>query len=207
MRAVMSAVVVLAIFPPVAALAAESAFCVSCEGPVAHYACAFDGTAADPNDASLKLLCITELAKSGKHALCSVDRRQPSPCPGDTKMMALPDGYQPSAPPATATEVPANAEKPAAGPAQAATQAATQAAPQPKPAGETAVAKPEAPPKTVQEMVEKGTSNTGKVLEKGGDTAVEAAKTTGSVIQNAGKAVGDAAKKTWTCITSLFGSC
>ena len=196
MRAVMSAVVGLALFAPVAA-AADAAYCVSCEGPAAHYACSFDGVAADANDASLKLLCITELAKSGKHASCSIDRKQPSPCPGDTKVMALPDGYQPAVLPAT--EAPANTETPSAGPAQT--------APQLKPANETAVEKPEAPPKTVQEMVEKGTSNTGKVLEKTGETAVDAAKTTGSAVEKAGKAVGDAAKKTWTCITSLFGNC
>jgi type IV secretory pathway VirB10-like protein len=197
MRAVMSAVVGLALFAPVAAAAAGTAYCVSCEGPAAHYACSFDGAAVDANDASLKLLCITELAKSGKHASCSVDRKQPSPCPGDLKVMALPDGHPSAVQPATAA--PANPSKPTAEP--------TQAAPLPKPVNETAVEKTEAPPKTVQEMVEKGTSNTGKVLEKTGETAADAAKTTGSAVEKAGKAVGDAAKKTWTCITSLFGNC
>jgi hypothetical protein len=197
MRAVISALVGLALLVPVAAAAADTAYCVSCDGPAAHYACTFDGTGADPNDASLKLLCITELAKSGKHASCSVDRKQPSPCPGDTKVMALPEGHPSAAQPTMAA--PANTAKPAAEPAQA--------VPQPKPANETAVEKTEAPPKTVQEMVEKGTSNTGKVLEKTGETAADAAKSTGSAVEKAGKAVGDAAKKTWTCITSLFGNC
>ena len=193
MRAAKSAVVGLALFSPGAAAAAESAFCVSCEGPTAHYACSFGGAEADASDASLKLLCITELAKSGKHASCSVDRKQPSPCPGDMKVIALPAGYQPAAQPATAAAP--NAAEPA------------QATPQPKPPNEIAVEKTEAPPKTVQEMVEKGTANTGKVLEKTGESAVDAAKTTGSVVEKAGKAVGNAAKKTWTCITSLFGNC
>jgi hypothetical protein len=198
MRAILTAMAgFTALVLPVTAQAAESAYCVSCEGPVAHYACAFDGAMADANDPSLKLVCITELAKSGKHASCSVDRKQPSPCPGDKKVMALPDGYQTLVQPAP--EAPAHAIAPAGETAQT--------PPQPKPANETAVEKTEAPPKTVQEMVEKGTSNTGKVLEKTGETAVDAAKTTGSAVEKAGKAVGDAAKKTWTCITSLFGNC
>lgn len=176
-------------------------FCVSCAGPDAHYACTFDGAAADPGDAGLKLYCITELAKSGKHASCSVDRTQPKPCLGEVKRLAMPDGYQPAPAPvaAPATEP----SKPAAHPP---------AAPAPgKSAADNPAPQTDAPPKTVKEMVEKGTTDAGKTLEKGletsGETAVDAAKTTGSAMQKAGKAVGDAAKKTWTCLSSLFGNC
>jgi hypothetical protein len=171
-------------------------FCVSCTGPDTHYACTFDG-ADDTNDASLKLLCITELAKSGQHAACSIDRTQVKPCTGAVKTVAVPDGYQPALP---LPPPPVEAERPAAVPAPPAPSTA-QSTP------DNVAAKPDAPPKTVQEMVEKGTSNAAKSLEQGGDTAVEAAKSTGGVIQNAGKAVGNAAKKTWTCVTSFFGNC
>jgi hypothetical protein len=189
------AVALLAILPLTAAHAQAGQFCVSCTGPDAHYACTFDG-ADDTNDASLKLLCITELAKSGKHASCSVDRSQVKPCAGAVKALAVPEGYQP----APAPPPPVEAAKPAVVPAAPAAALA-------KPSPDSTAAKPDAPPKTVQEMVEKGTSNAAKSLEQGGDTAVEAAKSTGGVIQKAGKAVGDAAKKTWTCVTSFFGDC
>lgn len=184
--------------PPVLALvggvAAAGEFCVTCAEPDAHYACTFDG-ADNTNDASLKLLCITELAKSGKHGSCSVDRAQVKPCAGAVKTMAAPEGYQAPAAAPGAVE----AAKPAAIPA------APQAA---KPASATPGGNaPAAPPKTVQEMVEKGTADAGQALEKTGDTAAEAAKSTGSTLGKIGKATGDAAKKTWTCITSLFGDC
>lgn len=194
-------------------------FCVTCEGPEAHYACTFDGTSAGPGDTGLKLYCITELAKSGKHASCSVDRTAAKPCAGDVKVLAMPDGLAP--PPQTANSPGSKAP------------VADTAAPLPPPAAkagtEAAKALPETPPKTVQEMVEKGTAGASKTLEKGGDTVVETAKSTGGAIDKAGKAVGetvvetakstggvldkagkavsDGAKKTWTCITSFFGDC
>lgn len=193
-------------------------FCVTCEGPEAHYACTFDGTSAGPGDAGLKLYCITELAKSGKHASCSVDRTEATPCAGDVKVLAMPEGLSP--PPQTANSPESNT--PAA-------DTATSSPPSAKTGPENANALPEAPPKTVQEMVEKGTASAGKTLEKGGDTivetakstggaidkagktvgetVVETAKSTGGVIDKAGKAVSDGAKKTWTCITSFFGDC
>ena len=176
-------------------------FCVSCLGPDTHYACTFDGVTADPGDSRLQLYCITELAKAGKHASCSVDRKQNSPCVGELKKLAAPGGYDFSAPPAVAGTPVSPADTVATPPAN------PPAAPQqPAPAAaETTIPKKEMPPKTVQEMVEK--SAAGKTLEKGNEAVGEAAKATGSALEKAGQAVGKAAKKTWTCITSLFGDC
>jgi hypothetical protein len=181
--------------------AAAAEFCVTCAGPDAHYTCTFNGVSEGPGDSGLKLYCITELAKSGKHASCSVDRTAAKPCAGDVKVLAMPDGIE---------TLPVPASKPGAT-KSAASDAAIPEAPSAIETGKAAAA-PEAPagaapPKTVQEMVEKGTSDASKSLEKGSNAVVETAKSTGGVIGKATKAVGDTAKKTWTCITSFFGDC
>ncbi len=183
---------------------AAAEFCVTCAGPDAHYACSLEGAADISNDAGLKLYCITELAKSGQHDSCSVDRTEAKPCAGTVKVLAIPDGMatapQPSAsvtdvpkttPPTAASVSPSNSVSPAAG----------------KIGDASATTGPEAQPKTVQELVEKSTGDAGKTLQKGGDAVVDTAKATGGVLDKAGKAVGDSAKKTWTCITSFFGNC
>jgi hypothetical protein len=176
----------------IAHVAAAAEYCVTCAGPEAHYACSFEGASAGPGDTGLKLYCITELAKSGKHQSCSVDRTEAKPCAGEVKLLAMPDGMlPPPAQAATKSDVP----KPAP---DAAAQVPAESAAKPQ---------PDAPPKTVQEMVEKGTGDAGKTLQKSGDAVVETAKSTGGVLDKAGKAVGDTAKKTWTCITSFFGDC
>lgn len=181
--------------------AAAAEYCVTCAGPDAHYACTFNGTSEGPGDAGLKLYCITELAKSGKHASCSVDRTAAKPCAGDVKVLAMPDGLDTSPVPASKPEAPKSAASDATAPGSPkATEPAKAAAAPEAPANA-------APPKTVQEMVEKGTSDASKSLEKGGNAVVETAKSTGGVIDKATSAVGDAAKKTWTCITSFFGDC
>jgi hypothetical protein len=192
--------VATALLGTIAGLGVEAAeYCVTCADPEAQYACTFDGASQGPGDAGLKLYCITELAKSGQHGSCSVDRAQSKPCAGKIVQLAGPDATQPlPSPPANAT---AGTGTPTGTPA-------TPPAKDPsKASGTTTLPKSDAPPKTVEEMVKKGTADASDTLEKSGDTAVEAAKTTGSVLQNAGKSVGDAAKKTWNCITSLFGNC
>lgn len=190
---------------------------MTCASPDAHYACSFEGVTAGAEDPRLKLLCITELAKAGGHATCSVDRKQLTPCPGETKKLAMPDGMdldsdtaEKPGPPADPNAA-ATAGKPASDtkatkpetvvPKTVGTSVAPATPPNP------AAAKPEAPPKTVQEMVEKGSASTEKALQDSGEAVEGAAKSTGNVLQKAGKAVGDAAKKSWNCITSLFGDC
>ena len=165
--------------------------CVSCQGPVAHYDCRLDTPSANARDLRLQLLCITEIAHGGSHASCEVDKTQQSPCPGETKVIAAPETAAP--PKAAATPPPAPSAQP-------------NTPPSPKPATAAAPA-PDTPPKTVQEMVEKGATNTGKGLEGASSVVKDAAKSTGNSLEKAGSAVGNAAKKTWHCIATLFGEC
>ena len=182
-----------------AATAAE--YCATCEGPASAYACTFNGVEAAASDTRLKLLCITELAKIGQHASCSVDRQQQTPCKGEIRQLALPSGFEinvPSAADAGTAAVPQSDASPAATPHTS--QVAT------PPTAQTDVPKSASPPKTVKDAVASGVASTEKAIEAGGSAASEAAEATGNTLQKAGKAVGDAAKKTWDCITS-FGSC
>lgn len=177
-------------------IAAE--FCVTCEGPAAHYKCVLPGPAADPGDARLKIWCMTELAKSGSHASCTVDRQAQTACQGDVKQLALPGGYTIDTPPASnaaaaPTLPPDRPVAPAAGDAQQPAQ--------------TVVPKTQNPPATVKEAVEKGVQSTEKAIVDTESAAADAAKATGSTVEKAGQAVSSAAKKTWHCITSLFGDC
>jgi hypothetical protein len=196
-------------------------FCVTCEGPSAQYACQFDEPLADPNDPRMKLLCITELAKTGPHASCGIDRNRTPPCAGAVKHLALPQEAEGT--PAAGADGAPNAET---GPDAVSKQqpnviapenAGNQDAGQVNPGDGTAAAKnkgspalgapTETPPKTVEEMVKKSAKNTGEALEETGKTASDAAKKTGSALEKAGKAVGNAAKKTWKCLSTLFGDC
>ena len=161
--------------------------CVSCQGPDAHYNCRLDTPASNARDLRLQLMCITELAHGGSHASCEVDKAQQNPCPGETKVVAAPAS---EAPPKAAAAPPATpAPDPDPAPSVTKTEPAPTAVTPPPKAAETATPKPEKPPKTVQEMVEKGAANTGKSL------------------QGAGNAVSNAAKKTWHCIATFFGDC
>jgi hypothetical protein len=190
------------------ATAAE--FCVSCDGPAAQYACSIDGAAAESGDPRLKLYCMTELAKTGGHASCSIDRAQPKPCGGIAKVLSAPEGLELAKP---QTPAPVEVVAPEAGAAPPDSDAAAKAVAATPPAAsrpnaqETTVAKTPAPPKTVKEMVDKSSEQTAESLEKTGEAASSAAKSAGSALEKAGQAVGDAAKKTWTCVTSLFGDC
>lgn len=208
------------------AAARGAEFCVTCEGPPAQYACQFDATQASLNDSPLKLLCITELAKSGPHASCSVDRAQTPPCAGQVRHLALPEGFEAATPESGLAAPPPGDAQPVASPSggqPAAAAPGQQGAPQTEPTApslsrdtDRAGAAPaeEGPPKTVKDMVTKGAKSTGEALEKTGEAlektgeaASDAAKKTGSALENAGAAVGNAAQKTWKCLTSLFGDC
>jgi len=180
-----------------ATTASAAEFCVTCDTPAAHYKCVLPGPAGNPGDARLKIWCMTELAKAGNHASCTVDRQAQSGCDGEVKQLALPGGYEVDlAPPAAAEHIPAEQQPPPAA-----------AAGQPVPPAQTDVPKTQNPPATVKEAVEKGVESTEKAIGDTEHAAAEAAKATGSTVEKAGQAVGNAAKKTWKCITSLFGDC
>jgi hypothetical protein len=215
--------------------ASAAEYCVTCSGPDAQYRCSFDGDTSAERDPGLQLYCISTLARDGGHESCSIARKITSPCPGTSKVLALPDGYQPmqlpakidaephslpeteTASPGEQEPVPApipasppQVEKAEPAPAtDADVEAQPMAKPEPgaKPVWNDKSGPPQAAPKTVEEMIKKGNEDTSKSLEKTGEAVGDAAKATGSVIEKAGSAVGDAAKKTWKCLTTLFGDC
>ena len=194
-RAMMWALMSSLAGPLAAGTAAALDYCVSCAKPDAHYNCRIDVASANPRDLRLQLMCISQIAAAGGHETCAVDSPQPPTCPGTLKVVAAPDGIQ--APPPIAEPKDAAA---AATPPPPANN--TVAAP-----AETVVPKAPKPPKTVQEMVEKGAASTGKNLEEAGGAVKDTAKSAGGILQKAGSAVSNAAKKTWICVTSLFGDC
>jgi hypothetical protein len=186
----------IATIATVPALATAGEYCVACNGPAATYRCEIDAAAGrDPatTDPRQQLLCITELAKAGGHASCSVERGDTGTCPGPLRTIAAPH-EEPDATPLPTPAPRAQTVQPTA-PAPAATG-----------------------PRTVEELARQTTETSKQGLKQAGDAVVDTAqqagtavtdtaKTAGSVLGKAGLAVGDAAKKTWGCLASLFKNC
>jgi hypothetical protein len=182
--------------------------CVKCTGPDANYACIVKGaTNASTADAAIKLYCITALAKAGPHASCAIDRDNKPPCQGERRELPVPDAIEhvldvrsesQSATPPSAPITAGSATAPQSTDQQLPSNAAAQQQP----------AQPEnAPPKTVQEMVEKGAQSAGAGISETGKSASEAAESTGTALQKAGSAVAKAAKNSWECLSSFFSKC
>lgn len=176
------------------AIAAE--YCVTCSGPDATYRCQIGSaggeTRADPRS---QFLCISELARLGGHQSCSVNRVQEGDCDGPVKTVAapgdLPEGVPVIAAPPQSAEVPKDvAEQPPAANSN-----------------ETTLPKPDAPPRTVEEMAKQSAKSSGEALGKAGEAVKDGAEAAGEGVGKAGSAVGNAAKKTWNCVTSLFSDC
>ncbi len=172
------AILMICVFAP---NASAQEYCVTCTGPDALYRCIIGGDVAPAaRNARGQLLCIKELAKSGQHASCSVDRTSSGPCSGVPMTVMLPDGPnvpdEAFAPPFETIQAPVGEE---------AQGRPSDQEPPPENAIESAEPAPEGPPKTVVDMAK----GPGKNLKKAGD------------------AVGNAAKKTWTCLSSFFSDC
>lgn len=177
--------------------AGAAEICVRCTGPDASYDCVVNGSGSA--DTVTKLYCITALAKVGPHASCAIDRNSVSPCQGERKEFTIPagiDGALGGAPqrdastgaPGTSPDgvIPAGgSEHPNEQPSQHAVS--------------------DAPPKTVQEMVEK--SSVSASLAETQKSAGKAAKSAGTALEKAGSAVGTAAKTSWKCLSSFFSNC
>lgn len=179
---------------------ARADVCVSCTGPDAAYSCVIDGGGIASDDSRAKILCMTELAKSGGHQSCTVSRAVVAPCPGEVRKIAAPGLAAP-----TLAEPQPAAPAPAAPPPQQAAE--PQSAPQPATGEQVTTVPKTTPPKTVQEAVEDGAAGAGEALKKTGAGAADVAKSAGGAMEKAGKAVGDAAKTTWKCLSSFFGDC
>ncbi len=163
-------------------------FCVTCTGPEANYVCSLDGQATN---SGLKLYCMSELAKAGGHASCSVARTQKTRCEGETKRLPMPAGYE-IGPETTPADAQSGAET-AVAPSSPATPAG----------GETTL------PKSSHSDADapQRQSSPGVGSEDNGVASGAEGTTDQSAVQKAGKAIGKAAQKTWTCLTSLFGDC
>jgi hypothetical protein len=182
--------------------------CVKCTGPDANYACIVNGaTTASTADAAIKLYCITALAKAGPHASCAIDRDNKPPCQGERRELPVPDAIE--------HVLDVRSESQSATPLSAPITAGSSTAPQStdqqlhsNAAAQQKPAQPEnAPPKTVQEMVEKGAQSAGAGISETGKSAGEAAESTGTALQKAGSAVAKAAKNSWECLSSFFSKC
>jgi len=155
-------------------------YCVSCSGPDALYRCIIEG--AQPRGGqSLQMLCVTAMARDGRHATCSVKRGTVFECDGAVKRVpwaainlpaqtAAPPP-QPRAPEAAPNVEPGTGAPPAAAPASAVSPG------------------PEPPPQTVLELAKRTNEKTAEQMKKAGDT------------------VKDATKKTWDCVASFFTRC
>jgi hypothetical protein len=136
--------------------AAAQEYCVACSEPHGLYRCVIDG--AQPRGGqSLQMLCVTAMAKDGKHATCSVKRATVFECDGAVKHVpwaALEIGQQPEA--ALPPPIP-----PAPKPAPAAT---------PSPA-------PNAPPQTMVDLAKQANEKTAEQVQKAGQSVKQAGET------------------------------
>ena len=160
------------------------AVCVVCNGPDVVYRCQPEGVNLRSGDPRLGLLCITELARAGNHASCSVRRQQQAAtCDGPLRTVTISDS-------------PPIAPQP---PQQQAIE------------GTEDGGKRKGPPETVAELAKRTASSSKEQLQNATDLVGDAAKKTGSVVgdaaQKTGSAVGNAAKKSWRCFSLLFKDC
>jgi hypothetical protein len=81
-------------------LARAQEYCVTCTQPDAKYRCVIGGEpAAAVQSSRAQLLCITELARTGPHASCSVGRTTTAPCEGELRTLIFPSGPDLAEPP------------------------------------------------------------------------------------------------------------
>lgn len=162
-------------------------YCVVCYAPDARYRCMTSDGREGPGtsqgtDQRAWLQCITQLARSGNHESCSIDKGSTAPCLGVVKQIDLatidePRPTEPAGPQQPRTQGPAPAAIPADG-----EPAALPPADNPHPGGEPAATAPAA--------------NEPGIMEKSKEN-----------LEKAGGAIGDAAKKSWECMSSLFKKC
>lgn len=164
---------------------AAQEYCVTCTAPDAVYRCVLGAPPGITPPASRgQLLCITELARTGGHASCSVGRAAGDQCLGQTRTVLFPSS-DPTAPLPYETAQPPPMP-PAAGPG---TAAEGQADPAPElPASDQ--------PSTAAKIAKQTVDASNKGLKKAGEAVSDTAQSAGSVV-----------KKTWNCLSSFFSDC
>lgn len=203
-------VILVAWIGPVAA----QELCVVCREPDVTYRCVPRGATSD--DPRVPLACLSEIAKSGAHADCSVSRRN-RPCDGVLREITLHgDPLVPLAvrqPPPVSPPVSPPLAPLAPGQGGLANEDQGQGAPRPDEPDKT-----NAPPRTVeelasrtaksaQEQLSKTTGAVTNVAKKTGEVVGDAADTAGDAVKDVAKSAGSLAKKSWNCLTSLFNDC
>jgi hypothetical protein len=162
--------------------------CVVCTTPAATYRCAIEGSerVAQYRGSTrvMQYLCITELAKLGGHASCSVGRGSGAACMGELKVLRADDAL-------AAAEAVVRDGNPPPGPPQ----------------NEPGPPSGSGPPRTLEELARRTVEQSSDQFQNAGKTVKDTAKTAGQQIEKAGDTVGGAVKKTWSCLTSLFTNC
>lgn len=162
---------------------AES-YCVACFGPDAVYRCVIadapSGAAPDPRN---QVQCIKQIATSGGHSRCSVERFSTAGCDGPERVISREGATGPLAPD-VASQPPATAA----------------------PASEPPAVSAE-PPKTVEELAKSTVQATKDGLDNVTGSVKNSTDKAGENLQGIGQSIGSTAKKTWTCISSFFNDC
>jgi hypothetical protein len=135
-------------------------YCVACTEPGAVYRCVIDG-ARPGGGQSLQMLCVTTMAKEGKHGTCGIKRGTVFDCDGPVKRVPWSGADLPVETPGSNT-------------------AATKPEPDPK-----------EPPKTLLEMAKRANEQTAEQMKQTNDSVKESVKSTGDAIGNATKKTWD----------------
>ena len=137
--------------------AAAQEYCVACSEPAGLYRRVIDG--AQPRGGqSLQMLCVTAMAKEGRHATCSVKRGTVFECDGAMKRI-----------PWAALETGPQAETPQPVVAQPPHKPAPAAAPNPA---------QDAPPQTMVDLAKQANEKTTEQVKKAGESVKQATKKT-----------------------------
>ena len=133
--------------------AAGQDYCVVCSEPAGIYRCVIEG--AQPRGGqSLQMLCVTAMAKEGRHATCGVKRGTVFECDAAVKRIpwaALEVGPEPETPQSPAMQPP----------------------PKPVPTAAPAPA-PEAPPQTMVDLAKQANEKTVEQMKKAGESVKQA---------------------------------
>jgi len=134
-------------------LATAQEYCVACSEPHGLYRCVIDG--AQPRGGqSLQMLCVTAMAKEGRHATCSVKRATVFEC--DAAVKHVPWAALDSGPQAETSLPP---------PVQPLPKPAPTAAPNPTPG---------APPQTMVDLAKQANEKTAEQMKKAGESVKQA---------------------------------
>jgi len=169
--------------------ASAESYCVACYGPDAVYRCivADAPAGASPNPRN-QIQCIKQLAHTGGHARCSVERFSTGGCNGPEHVIQTETGLAPAASSPAATEAYTPSAPAALEPAESSTAAGQ-------------------PPRTVEEMAKGTVESTKRGIDDVTGTVKSTTEKAGEQISGVGSTIGNAAKKGWNCVSSLFNDC